>query len=66
MGLADPDEKIERMLSIYRELGVDNMVRDQMARYFDDGLAFLDKISLGNERKQSLLEFAHSIYNRDH
>jgi len=66
MNVSDDQEKVERMLAIYRELGVDNLVSEQMAEYFDNGLAFLDKIPIAEERKQSLVEFAHNIYHRDH
>jgi geranylgeranyl diphosphate synthase type II len=61
----DEDEKIENMLNIYNELGVNDLIENQMTEYFQKGLSYLEKIELPEERKLSLLDFAHKIYNRD-
>lgn len=61
----DEKEKIESMLNVYNELGVNDLIEHQMTAYFQKGLGFLEKIQLAEERKLPLLDFAHKIYNRD-
>jgi len=65
MNHEDENEKIERMMNIYNELGVNNLIENQMKEYFQKGLGFLEKIAIEEERKLPLLNFAHKIYNRD-
>jgi len=65
MNHEDKNEKIERMMNIYNELGVDDLIESQMTEYFQKGLRYLEKIAIEEERKLPLLNFAHKIYNRD-
>ena len=65
MNHEDEKEKIEKMMNIYNELGVNNLIENQMTEYFQKGLSYLDKIAIEKERKMPLLNFAHKIYNRD-
>lgn len=62
----DEIEKITSMLVLYKELGVDKQIENMMTAYFNKGLNYLEKIQIAEERKQPLLNFAYSIYNRDH
>lgn len=59
------DEKIQNMLNIYNELGINDLIEIQMTEYFQKGLSYLEKIQLPEERKIPLLDIAHKIYNRD-
>jgi len=61
----DKKEKIERMMNIYNELNVNNLIENQMTEYFQKGLSYLEKIAIEEERKLPLLNFAHKIYTRD-
>ena len=61
----DENEKIANMLNIYNELGVNDLIENQMTEYFQKGLSYLEKIQLPEERKLPLLDFAHKIYNKD-
>jgi geranylgeranyl diphosphate synthase type II len=65
MSHEDENEKIQRMLNIYNELGIDILIENQMTEYFQKGLGFLEEIPIDEERKLPLLNFAHKIYNRD-
>ncbi len=61
----DENEKIQNMLNIYNELGINDLIEIQMTEYFQKGLSYLEKIQLPEERKIPLLDIAHKIYNRD-
>jgi geranylgeranyl diphosphate synthase type II len=65
MSHENEEEKIQSMLAIYNQLGVDRLIEDLMAEYFQKGLDYLEKIDIEKERKQSLIDFAHKIYFRD-
>jgi len=62
----DPDEKIVRMVRIYKELAVDKDIELLMSEYYAAALKNLDEINLDKERKQPLLDLANRIYNRDY
>jgi geranylgeranyl diphosphate synthase type II len=61
----DENEKIQQMLNVYNELGINDLIENQMTEYFQKGLSYLEKIQLDEERKLPLFDFAHKIYNRD-
>jgi len=65
MSHEDENEKIQHMLNIYNELGVNDLIENQMTEYFQKSLIYLEKIELPEERKLPLLDFAHKIYDRD-
>jgi len=60
----DPNEKISAMVRLFKELEVDKDIELLMSKYYSAALKSLDKINLGSERKQPLLDLASRIYHR--
>lgn len=66
MNMEDEDRKIAEMLKIYRDLSVDKQIENLMTEYYHQGLDYLDRIEVAEERKQHLSNFAKNIYLRDY
>lgn len=62
----DENQKIAEMLTVFHDLKVDDEVNKMMSDYFNKGLYYLNEIAVDDSRKKYLLNFAHSIFNRDH
>ena len=60
----DKNEKIKVVTEIYKKLEVDKLSKQKMKDYLDKAFSILDKISVENDRKQELKDFALSLYNR--
>lgn len=60
------DEKVTGMLNIYNDLRINEKITALMTDYFEKSLDFLSQVSVEDNRKQHLLNFAHTIFNRDH
>jgi len=59
-----PQEKIERVLEIYKLLGVKEAAEEEMGRYYHKAIEALDKISLKNEQRGLLIAFAEKVVGR--
>ncbi len=66
INVTNEGEKITDMLSIYEELGVNQHTKTLMYMYYEKALKCLDEIDIETKRKTVLVDFAGSIYNRDH
>ncbi len=66
MSITNEDDKITSMLSIYKELGVEQHTKDLMHQYYKKSLKCLDDVAIEEQRKTVLRSFAESIYHRDH
>lgn len=60
----DEKEKIQAVTRLYDKLGIRGLAIDRINRYFDEARACLDRISLPEEKKNPLHEFAASLVNR--
>ena len=58
-------DKVSAITDIYLELKIDQLTRDLIDKYFMAALKILEKVRLGEERKQNLLELAHHMVNRE-
>lgn len=59
-----PAEKISAVTTLYNNIGVGKRCEEMVEAYYSDGLAVLESISLPEERKQALKDFACSLMNR--
>lgn len=60
-----PEEKVEGVKQIYRELGIKELTEDRINHYYNLALAELVKLSVREERKEMLLGFAEGLMKRD-
>ena len=60
----DAAEKVEAVTSIYDSLGVRNMAEQEMTKYYEQGLNFLNSIPVHEEKKNELIAFADSLMVR--
>ncbi|HBG24753.1 MAG TPA: isoprenyl synthetase, partial [Rikenellaceae bacterium] len=58
-------EKIERVLSIYNELGIKEAAEEAMIFYHNKATEALSNSGLNKEQRARLAEFADSVINRE-
>lgn len=61
----DPDSKIAGVRAIYDAVGVKRLSEKLIAKFFEEGLAKLDKVSLSESRKSVMCDYAKSLMNRN-
>ena len=61
---SDNVDKIEKITSIYRQLGVDKWTRNLQEKYIKIALEYLDKIGISPEKKNNLLELTKMLLER--
>jgi len=61
----DHDNKIKKVLSIYKEAGVDRWALELKNKYLDEALKHLDDIAVLSKRKEPLKELAHFLIQRE-
>ena len=62
---SDNVDKIEKITSIYRQLGVDKWTRNLQEKYIKIALEYLDKIGISPEKKNNLLELTKMLLERN-
>jgi geranylgeranyl diphosphate synthase type II len=62
----NPEDKVEKVLQIYRDCGIDAHTRLLKDKYFRQALAQLDAIAVLSKRKAPLAELAEFLINRGH
>ena len=65
MRSADPG-KVEKVLSIYRQCGVDDWARQLKEKYINDALYHLDEIAVVSKRKEPLRLLAEFLVKREY
>ena len=60
------DDKVQRVLKIFRECNVDEWAKQLKQQYFDKALYHLDEIAVLSSRKKPLLEIADFLIQRDY
>jgi geranylgeranyl diphosphate synthase, type II len=58
-------EKVEAVTTIYNELGIKESTEKEMYSYFEKGMSYLNKISVSDEKKSVLRNFASSLMERE-
>lgn len=61
----DDTDKVENVLALYKDLGVDQWTRQIQAHYADRAFKHLDDIVVVNARKKYLREFAEELLQRE-
>ena len=64
-GAWSEDEKIAAVTQLYNEIGVDKMAEAKINYYFEQGMRFLDKVSVSEERKEELQRYVAKMMKRD-
>jgi len=60
------DDKVQRVLKIFRECDVDEWAKQLKQQYFDKALHHLDEIAVLSARKKPLREIADFLIQRDY
>jgi len=60
------DDKVEKMLQIYRECGVDEWAIELKNQFLNDALQHFDDMAVVSKRKKPLKELAGLLVKRDH
>ena len=63
---AEPREKINAVINVYNNLGIDKLCQEKAETYYNAALACMDEILVPEDRKLPLLALAKSLMNRDH
>ena len=63
-GNSRPEEKVAEVTRLYTEIGVDAMALDKINAYYQEAAQCLAKVSVPEERKQILWEYAQSMLGR--
>lgn len=61
-----PSDKVERVLSLFREGGVDKWAFDLKEKYIASAFQHLDNITVVSGRKDSLIQLAHFLVQREY
>lgn len=59
-----PSDKIKAVTAIYNQLGIDKLCKEKMDEYFEKAISALAKVSVGNDKKESLRDLAQELMNR--
>lgn len=60
----DEQEKIAAVTAIYNEIGIDQLAKEKIDFYFNEGLKCLEAVSVDSERKQSLVAYVNKLMKR--
>lgn len=60
----DRQEKIGAVTHLYNVIGIDRLAQERIAYYFDESLRYLDQVSVSEERKQQLRQYAADMMHR--
>lgn len=63
---SNPDDKVDKVLHIFRECGVDEWARDLKSGYMDKALQQLEDIAVISLRKEPLKQLAEFLVQRDY
>ena len=62
---SEGDDKVERMLGLFKEVGVDTLCKDMIKQYSDHAFESLEAVAADSTRKQPLKELAQYLLKRD-
>ncbi|ANI88308.1 polyprenyl synthetase [Arachidicoccus ginsenosidimutans] len=62
----DENDKVEKVLAIYKEVGVDNWAKDLLQQYAGKAMQHLDNIVVVKARKKHMKEFAEYLLQREY
>jgi len=59
-----PEDKVDRVLKIFKDCGVDAWAQDLKSKYLQEAFGHLDAIAVMESRKKPLIELANYLMNR--
>ena len=59
-----PEEKIKAVTAIYNKVGIANLCMERINKYYDEGLAILDSVSVPSELKDNMRTFVAKLVDR--
>ena len=59
------EDKVEKVLAIFKACGVDAWAEDLKAKYLQEAFEHLEAIAVVSNRKQPLIELANYLMNRN-
>lgn len=63
---SNPPDKVEKVLSLYRQTGADKLTKDLQEAYYQKALYHLEEIAVFSSRKKPLLDLADFLIKRDY
>ncbi len=61
----DREEKVKAVTALYNKLGIDKMAKAKMEQYYNDAIAYLDKVNVSDDKKQALRQYADMMMKRE-
>jgi geranylgeranyl diphosphate synthase type II len=61
----NPDDKISAVIHIYNEVGITAHCKNKMREYYDNAMRSLEKVSVGKEKKNELINLVHGLMYRE-
>jgi geranylgeranyl diphosphate synthase type II len=61
-----PEEKVQAITQIYRDLGIDKLTEQKIQEYFKMSHAFLDRVNIPEKNKLSVRDFMDWLMAREH
>jgi len=59
------EEKIQKVITVYKECSVDEWAMELKQKYFSKALAHLDEVAVVSQRKKALINLAHMLLDRE-
>ena len=59
------EEKIAAVTQLYNEIGVDKMAEEKINFYYEEGMKYLDKVQVSEERKEELIRYTQNMMKRN-
>ena len=58
-------KKVDRVIKIFKDLNIFQFADSEIDKYFNEGMACLDRIDVSEDKKDKLREVAHRMIDRD-
>lgn len=60
----DRQEKVESMTNLYNQIGIDRLAQQKMLYFFNESRRYIDAVSVPEERKRELRQYAERMMER--
>ncbi len=61
----DPQEKIAAVTEIYNEIGINQLAIEKIQKYFQEGMALLERVKVSDDRKQEMIAYTKEMMKRE-
>ena len=59
------EEKVAAVTQLYNEIGVDKMAEEKINFYYEEGMKYLDKVQVSEDRKEELKRYTQNMMKRN-